>query len=654
MNLKKSKIWTLILVFFVVVFILLSTFYFVYIRNKTEVNKTIDILDSQYNLEESYMSDYEENNYTLDNPKIIINPYDISPLTAIVMFKTEEEESVTITIEGKDDKTTITNTFDSNTNHILPIYGLYAGYDNKVIIKVGEKEKKLTITTEDLPEDFILPTYVYADKEKINEDLIFVSTAAAGNAAAYDCNGDVRWYLVGTFSWDIQRLDNGHLMLSSNRQINYPYYTVGLVEIDLSGKIYKEYTLPGGYHHDVYEMNNGDLLVASDDFSRGTVEDYVVLLDRDTGEIKKTWDIASILPEDKGISENWTETDWFHNNSVWYDENTNSITLSGRHLDSVININYDTGNLNWIIGDSTNWGEEMQKYFFTPVGDDFEWQWSQHAAMVLPNEDIFIFDNGNNRSKIEENYISANDNYSRGVIYRINTEDMTIEQIWEYGKERGNEFYSPYISDVDYLEEKHYLIHSGGVGTLDDESLNQPAVTVAGANLNSITTEILDDEVIFELQLPSNYYRAEKLSLYSDNNLVFGKGERLGTLGETTTENNYINILFATEPVPNNYELTLLKEPDRLTLNGTFNKGSEVYLVLDNTINQKVYRIYISKTPYTAMCIGIFDNDSEDTDELLNINYYINEPNLSGRYNIYLKIDKKIYNTNEYVIFDED
>jgi len=650
--LKKNKIWTSILVFFVILFLLISCFYFISVRNKKEVTQTEDILDYQYELEESYMEDYELNNYTLDNPKVILDPYNMSPLTAIVMFKTDESEVVTVTVEGKDDKTTIINTFDTDTDHILPIYGLYAGTDNTVIISIGNITKEITITTEALPDDFILPTYVYADKEQVSDDLIFVSTAAAGNAAAYDVNGDVRWYLEGNYSWDIQRLDNGHLMLSSNRQINYPYYTVGLVELDLTGKIYKEYTLPGGYHHDVYEMPNGDLLVASDDFSRGTVEDYVVLLSRETGEIIKTWDIASVLPEDEGISENWTETDWFHNNAVWYDESTDSITLSGRHLDAVINIDYNTGDLNWIIGDSTNWGEEMQQYFFTPVGDNFEWQWSQHAAMVLPDGDIFIFDNGNNRSKIEEDYISANDNYSRGVIYNINTDDMTIEQVWEYGKERGNEFYSPYISDVDYLGENHYLVHSGGIGTLDGESLNQPGVSIEGAELNSITVEVLDDEVIFELQLPSNYYRAEKLSLYSDNNLVFGKGERLGTLGETSTDDEYTNVIFSSKSIPEEYGLTINKETDRLTLNGTFTKGSYIYLILDNTFNQKVYKIYVSKTPYTAMCIGIFDNDSEDTDEKININYYINEENLSGRYNVYLKVDDKVYNTNEYVVFE--
>lgn len=58
----------------------------------------------------------------------------------------------------------------------------------------------------------------------------------------------------------------------------------------------------------------------------------------------------------------------------------------------------------------------------------------------------------------------------------------------------------------------------------------------------------------------------------------------------------------------------------------------------------------ISKRPYTAMCVGIYNETSTD-DNILNINYYINSLNLSGKYNIYLKIDDKVYNTNQYVIF---
>ena len=112
----------------------------------------------------------------------------------------------------------------------------------------------------------------------------------------------------------------------------------GLVEIDLMGKIYYEYSMPGGYHHDVYEMDNGNLLVASNDFEDGTVEDYIVLINRENGNIIKSWDLKDILPTTYGLNEMATDYDWFHNNSVWYDKNTNSITLSGRHQDAVINI----------------------------------------------------------------------------------------------------------------------------------------------------------------------------------------------------------------------------------------------------------------------------------------------------------------------------
>ena len=93
-----------------------------------------------------------------------------------------------------------------------------------------------------------------------------------------------------------------------------------------------------------------------------------------------------------------------------YDEKTNSITLSGRHQDAVINIDYDTLKLNWIIGDPTNWSKEYQKYFFKPLGDDFEWQWSQHAAMITPEGYVFILDNGNRLALHSKKVIKASHN----------------------------------------------------------------------------------------------------------------------------------------------------------------------------------------------------------------------------------------------------
>ena len=645
---KKKKKTILIALLIVIVLVIALLFVLNYLStNREEVEQTISLVEKQGDLEDDFTSE----GYTIDNPKIIVNPYEISPLTALVIFETEEEVSPTVTVVGEDEHSTFTHTFDANTVHYLPIYGLYADTSNEVIISYGDVEKKVAIKTEALPDDFIMPTRVEAQKSKLDNELYFFSPSSSGYTCAYDVNGDVRWYLTINALWDINRLDNGHLMVSTERLVNSPYYMSGLYEMDLLGKIYTEFSLEGGYHHDYFELPSGNLLVASNDFNNddGTVEDVIVELDRNTGKIVKTWDLKDILNMEDGKSENWTQYDWFHNNSVWYDEATNSITLSGRHQDAVINIDYETGELNWIIGDPTNWSEEYQKYFFTPVGDDFEWQWSQHAAMITPEGYVFILDNGNNKSKIEEEYVPAEDSYTRGVMYKIDTDKMTIEQVWEYGKERGSEFYSPYISDVDYLAKDHYIVHSGGIVYVDGKNSNEPAGLGGADALVSDTVELLNDEVIFEIVLPTNNYRVEKMSLYQENeDFQLQDAKRIGSLGETEKEDTKLGFVISNKDISEfDRDFSVTKEIDRLVVSGRFKRGEDVNVLLYNGMKYEVYHIQVSKKPYTALCLDIFTED--ETENGIVINKYINDEGLSGRYSIYLEVDGTIYDTNQYV-----
>ena len=636
------------IVLLVIVACVLSILIYERIDMVKPVEETEDMLVHQENLEKEFTTT-EEN--TIDNPKIIVNPYEISPLTALILFETRDLTAPTVTIVGEDESTTFTKTFTPNKKHVLPIYGLYPDRNNEVIITLNGEDYTFHIQTDPLPEDFALPTDVTADKKELDQELYFVTPSSQGYTAAYDINGDVRWYLTENMIWDVQRLRNGNIMLSSNRLINPPYYTTGLVEMDLTGKIYYEYVLPGGYHHDVYELENGNLLVASNDFDSGTVEDYIVEIERDTGNIVKRIDLKEILPMDEGKNLMATDYDWFHNNSVWYDSDTNSITLSGRHQDAVVNIDYNSLEINWIVGSHDGWSEEYQKYFLDPIGDDFEWQWAQHAAMILPNGDLFVFDNGNNRSKTEEDSVKASDNYSRGVIYHINTIDKTIEQVWEYGKDRGSEFYSPYISDVDYLEEDHYLIHSGGINTVDGEPGNEPAGLENVDSMNSITTEVKNDEVIFEMNLPTNLYRAEKMDLYSNSVFKLGAGSRLGNMGETEQDGTTKSVLFA-KGINDEYkkhDIQITKETDRLVVTGTFQRGDEVEIILDSIFDKKAYQLVVSKHPYTAMCVDVFTE--EETENGISVTKYINSENISGKKYIYIKINGTIYDTNQYVIF---
>ncbi len=655
MNKKHKNI----LIISLIIFIIILTIAFILLNNQNvnheEVDKSVSLITTQQEKEKNFKIE----GYTIDNPNVILNPYGNSPLTALICFETEEEITPTITVKGKDSLTTFTHAFEKNKKHYLPIYGLYANYENEINIEYVKDSKTITktikIKTDKLPEDMVLPTNIKKNEEKLSNDLYFFTPSSKGYTMAYDVNGDVRWYLTNNALWKIDRLENGHLLLSTERLVNSPYYMTGMYEMDLLGKIYTEYSLPGGYHHDYYEMENGNLLVASDDFNNdyGTVEDYIVELDRNTGEIIKTWDLKNILNMEDGKSENWSSYDWFHNNSVWYDKNTNSITLSGRHQDAVINIDYESGKLNWIIGDPTNWSEEYQKYFFTPIGDNFEWQWSQHAAMITPEGYVFILDNGNNKSKIKDEYVEANNSYTRGVMYKIDTENMTIEQIWEYGKERGSEFYSPYISDVDYIEKDHYIVHSGGIVYVEGKNSNQPAGFSENAKLVSTTVELLNNEVIFEISLPTNNYRVEKMSLYQENeNFNLSKSKRIGTLGETNITKEIFTPNLKSKQIDNVYkshEIKITKEIDRLVVSGKFKRENNINIVLYKNLNSKYYNIKVSKKPYTALCVDIFTE--EENENGITVTKYINEDGLKGKYSIYIEIDGTLYNTEKYVEF---
>ena len=607
-----------------------------------------DILVYQSELENKFTS----YGYTIDEPNIILNPYEISPLTALVMFETSDYVSPTVTVVGKSEKTTYIHTFKESKTHYLEILGLYPDYNNEVIISYGDVTKKIYIQTGKLPNDFVTPSSIYKDEDKLNNELYFYTPSSRGYTCAYDINGDVRWYLTENFIWEINRLRNGNLLLSTDKLINNPYYMTGLYEMDMLGKIYFEYNIDGGYHHDYFEMPSGNILVLSNNFANGTVEDYIVELDLKDGSIVKKFDLTDILPMDEGESENFTTYDWFHNNSIWYDEKTNSITLSGRHIDAVINISYDTGKLNWIIGDSTNYSSEWQKYFFKPIGDNFEWQWSQHSAKITPEGYVFIFDNGNNKSKIKEEYVDASNSYSRGVIYKIDTINMTIEQIWEYGKERGSDFYSPYISNVLYLEENHFVVHSGGIVKVNGIPYNYPAgLSNEDVSLKSDTVELLNNEVIYELVLPTNNYRVRKMEMYSNSEYKQGIGVRLGSISKTEESNKH-TIIVKSKDIDNNYNkhnITFDKEVDRLVFSGTFLKDDKVKIILDKFLGKKEYDVIVRKRPYTAMCVDVF-TDKEEKDGI-KVTKYIDNTGLNGKYLIYVSMNGTIYKTNKYVEF---
>lgn len=605
-------------------------------EGKTEVLTQQTLLESQTQLTDRILSQAQGG--TLENPVILVNPYQISPLSALIQFNTDLEVPVQMTVKGKTSKTDLTFNFEPTSNHLLPVIGLYPDQPTQVQLLIdGDMLAEYTIQADPIPEDAFQAEITVPSQQPQPNTLIFTTPSSTGYASGYDADGNLRWILNQMLLWDLNLLDNGKITLSTNRLLNSPYYTTGFLTMDLLGHIDFEYSLPGGYHHDLDQLPNGNYLVASDDFSGSTVEDIVVEVDRNTGSIVKTFDLKSILPQDDGKSLNWTKEDWFHNNSVDYNPIQNTLTVSGRHQDAVAVIDYDTQKLKWIIGSPEGWSQSMQSYFPTPIGESFEWQWAQHAATWISETQLMLFDNGMYRSKSKDQALNAKNNYSRLVIYELDEAAGTLLQVYEYGRERGYAYYSPYISDVDQLKENHYLITSGGISWLNGKINNDPGSLTEFDRMEAYLTEIQGDQVIFELKIPANIYRAEKIDVSQVTMTEMKPGKALGSLGVTrfeTPKSMNLKLKFS-DALPLEHELTetinLIRESNRLMVTATLNKHDNFDILLVNEDEIRIYPVQSDTQP--GMCVAVFNSpETLDTSTLIQS---ISTEGLSGQWHLY-------------------
>ena len=188
-------------------------------------------------------------------------------------------------------------------------------------------------------------------------------------------------------------------------------------------------------------------------------------------------------------------------NAIWYDETDGSLIISGRNQ-GVVKVT-SNNQLVWILAPHKGWGKagvdgdgvETSDFLLTAVDDlgvphpadaqlgtinsgDFEWCWGQHTSMLLPNGNLFLFDNGFNR-----NFVTGTPTYSRAVEYEIDETNMTIKQVWQYGMERGTDLYAPIISDVDLLDNGNRLMTSGMLFDLADPRALVSEITYPGKTL---------------------------------------------------------------------------------------------------------------------------------------------------------------------------
>ena len=498
---------------------------------------------------------------------VVMNPYKIAPLTAVIRNGGYVLTDITVRIVpkkgGQEIKYKVSDA-QARTHGGIPVFGLYGGYRNTVEVSYtktafGKSEKvkesyKIYAQPASIQQagyagvrdSFFKVNVKKVDKE-FSDRLILVNNMIAAPAdstravwnnpmggalewnrypqnAIIDTKGEIRWYMNPDPIFDFNDIYKAGIMMGFRQNKDGAFtwgYGQRYVKYDLMGREIWNHRLPDGYNdfsHAMDPMQNGHYLVrvASSDVKRPdgkhvrTVRDVIIEVD-ENGVVVDEWRLFDILDPyrdvvlkalDQGAvclnidaskagqtmtAEQLAEQDkndqfgdivgsgagrnWAHVNSVDYDPTDDSIIISSRHQSALIKIGRDH-QVKWIMGSPEGWSDKFKDKVLTPVDKDgkpikcegstceggFDWSWTQHTGWRIDSKsdkNIFylsVFDNGDARGM--EQPPMPDMKYSRAVIYKIDQNKMTVEQVWEYGKERGHEWYSPVTSLTEYMPDK--------------------------------------------------------------------------------------------------------------------------------------------------------------------------------------------------------
>ena len=499
----------------------------------------------------------------ISSDSIQVNPYGFTPLSALVSFNTTQEGKTFIRVHGKHgafrDVTHLFNDF--GTVHSVPVIGLYADTTNTVDIRIinatGDTVEagSVTIVTQALPTN--MPASIVAnsfDENKVAPGIYLVSSLTSYKNTdnqpfsipyMLDDYGDIRWVLnyatdaeLATLFYNdgIARLKNGNFYFGDES-------TDKIYEVDVLGKIINTWPVSGYlFHHEVHEEENGNFLLTAtkpgSTFTDGssTVGDFVVEIDRNSKQVSNVWDLKESLNEYRLVWIPDENSDWFHGNAVLDDTTDNTIIVSGR-TQGVVKLDR-SNHIKWILAPHKDWGtnrrgEDLNKYLLTPLDasgnvisdttvaygntttPDFEWNCYQHCPLKLPDGNLMLFDNGTNRTldPVDGNlaFNGGPGKYSRAAEYKIDTMNMTVQQVWQYGKERDVECYSSIVSSVQFLPNSNHVVFAPGFNVQNAQGKGGKVV-----ELDYDTKQVVNE---ISISSPNGWsaHRVKKISVYPDN-----------------------------------------------------------------------------------------------------------------------------------------
>lgn len=416
------------------------------VLKKPDAEKTLDthiwrrrgrawVSEHKENLIENYM---KLNAFIPDMMLIVHDPYGFAPLTALCAFRTKEVCTVRVSLL---DDSGWGYTSEPSDWHWIPIFGLLPNTKNRVLLEIfceGKKikEKEIILLTDRLPKYLRNMVKIEKKEEKSALPWIFVYGGDTQYPYAFDERGNIRYYLSEPpKAYGLFPLSGGRFLFLTHN-ISAPAFAnphaVLAYEMNLLGKTCREYYIEDGIHHDGCEMSPGGNLLTVSSSMEEYVEDAVIEIDRESGKVVRKLCLADVLSDHPYFD----MFDWAHINTVSYLPEEHAVLLCARNIHSVLKINWDTFELQWILCDTEFWkGTPYESYVLEPMSG-MEFSYQAHAAYMLgektdEGEDkLIIYDNHWHARRPVKSFDGNKFSYVR--IYAIDENARTVRLLQNY------------------------------------------------------------------------------------------------------------------------------------------------------------------------------------------------------------------------------
>ena len=364
--------------------------------------------------------------WTASMPLAILNPYGTGSNGLYLYFETDMATSVsyTVHVDGLADfsaEAADASGKDYTKTHEFQLIGLVPGEVNEVTLNISGKwgNTRQTIHfTVDMPQT----RSGYATQLEVTE-----GESAAAQAGGLFAMMRVNGYLGYGFFFDNDGVMRYEMVLEGygldrvlfcGDEILTCVSSSKLARINGLGQVTWVCDL-GGYdlHHDIGWGADGEVLALAEERGNDTVEDRLLSIDTETGEVTELINFSTFLQEYYDITRPvspsddffWQagEQDWIHLNSLQYMPESDSVILSSRETSTILKVADLHGEpaLDWLAGDERIWEGTAYEDACLAQEGGFVPQYGQHCVEYYADgeeEGVYYLSLYNN------NYLSIN------------------------------------------------------------------------------------------------------------------------------------------------------------------------------------------------------------------------------------------------------